>query len=224
MESVGRSDERLRDDVIQELRWDSNIGKIQIGVQVDHGVVSLTGAVPSLATKIAAVRAVHRIRGVLDVADELEVVAPGAPAPNDLEVAQAVRHTLEWNVLVDDRKIRSTVHEGFVTLEGEVRNLRQREDAVHAIRGLKGVRGVIDKITVAPSETDPGVARRAIEEALERRAEREAERIKVSVEDGTVTLSGRVHSWAERDAIVGAVSHTPGISSVSDHLRIDPWF
>ena len=219
----GKTDEKLRDDVLRELEWDSRVGGIQIGVQAERGVVTLSGTVPGLMTKIAAVRAAHRVHGVLDVADEMQVVLPGDPGLTDVEVARAVRHALEWDILVDDRRIQSTVHEGLVTLEGTVENIRQCEDAARAVRGLKGVRGVVNRIAVLPSEVDPRVARRAIERALERRAEREADRIAVSVQEGTVTLCGSVHSWAERDAIVGAVSHAPGISAVSDRLKIDPW-
>jgi osmotically-inducible protein OsmY len=219
----GKTDEQLRDDVLRELEWDSRVGRIQVGVQVQRGIVTLSGAVPTLMARLAAVRAAHRVHGVLDVADEMEVVLEGTQELPDVEIARAVRHALEWDVLVDDRRIQSTVHEGVVTLEGTVETIHQSEDAAHAVRGLKGVRGVVNRITVRPSEVDPKVARRAIERALDRRAEREAERIGVSVEAGTVTLAGSVHSWAERDAIVGAVSHAPGISSVSDHLKIDPW-
>jgi osmotically-inducible protein OsmY len=223
IEKSGKSDEQLRDDVLRELEWDSRVAPIQVGVQVERGVVTLSGTVPSLMTRLAAIRAAHRVHGVLDVADEIDVALPGKPGLTDAEIARAVRHALEWDVLVDDRRIQSTVDEGVVTLEGRVETIRQSEDAAHAVRALKGVRGVVNRIEVSPSEVDPAIARRAIDRALERRAEREAERIGVSVSDGTVTLAGTVRSWAERDAIVGAVSHAPGISSVSDHLKIDPW-
>lgn len=61
-----------------------------------------------------------------------------------------------------------------------------------------------------------------IEEALERRAEREAKRINVEVVDSTVTLSGAVRSWAEKRAILGAVSHAPGVRTVEESLFVDP--
>lgn len=73
-------------------------------------------------------------------------------------------------------------------------------------------------------KVQPGEVRKKIEDALERRAEREAERIQVGVDDGTVTLTGRVRSWLEKDAVVGAVGHAPGVRSVSDKLRVDPFF
>jgi hypothetical protein len=33
-----------------------------------------------------------------------------------------------------------------------------------------------------------------------------------------------VHSWQEKRAVVGSISHVPGVSAIRDHLRIDPYF
>jgi osmotically-inducible protein OsmY len=63
-----------------------------------------------------------------------------------------------------------------------------------------------------------------IEFALERRADREAERLRIEVSDGEVDLWGRVHSWQERRAVLGSISHAPGVTQVRDHFRIDPYF
>jgi osmotically-inducible protein OsmY len=222
--AAARSDAEILGDVQTELQWDTRVNESEIGVRVRTGIVTLTGAVGSYIEKIHAVRAAHRVRGVLAVADEIEVRHAGMAAQTDTELARAVRHALEWDAFVDDRKIRSTVSEGFVTLEGEVEFLSQREDADRAVRRLKGVRGVLNKIFVRPSRIEPSAVRHRIEEALERRAEREADRIAVDVKDGLVTITGRVHSWQERDSVVGAASHAPGVHSVRDNLRVDPWF
>lgn len=66
--------------------------------------------------------------------------------------------------------------------------------------------------------------REAIEEALARRAEREARHIKVDVHDNQVKLAGPVRSWAEKRAILGIVRHAPGVSAVEDSLFVDPMF
>ena len=141
----------------------------------------------------------------------------------DTEVAKDVRFALEWEAFVPDQSIRSTVSDGLVTLEGPVNTLLQKEDAARAIRGVRGVKGVNNWLTVAPVKADPVQLRNSIEQALERRAEREAERIRVTVEDGVVTLEGRVRTWPQRTAVLGAVSHAPGVREVKDHLSVNPW-
>lgn len=218
-----RTDRDIQHDVLLELRWDSRVRETEIGVEVDNGVVTLTGTVDSYAKKIAAKEAAHRVCGVLDVADDVVVKLPGSLRRTDTEIAHAVREALEWNAFVPDTRIRSTVGDGWVSLEGEVSTLREKEDAEAAVRSLAGVRAVNNRLTVMPVKADPARLRQSIEEALERRAEREAEKIRVSVENGTVTLEGRVRTWPEKKAVLGTVSHAPGVRQLRDRLAVNPW-
>lgn len=221
--AVKKSDREIQQDVFRELRWDSRVDQTEVGVEVEEGIVTLSGTVNSYAKKLAAREAAHRVVGVLDVADDIQVRTPGGRDRTDTEIAQAVRAALEWDAFVPDQKIRSTVAEGFVTLEGEVATLREKEDAGAAVRKLIGVREVRNRLLVAAVKVDPVRLRKSIEEALERRAEREAERIRVRVEDGTVVLEGKVRTWPEKQAILGAVSHAPGVREVTDKLAVNPW-
>lgn len=221
--TVKKSDLEIQQDVMRELRWDTRIGPTEVGVEVDKGIVTLTGTVENFAKKHAATEAAHRLAGVLDVANDITVHLAGSPGKTDTEIARAVRHALEWDAFVPDRHIRSNVSEGWVTLEGEVEFLRECEDAARVVRRLEAVKGVWNQITVTPKKVDPVALRNMIEDALERRAEREAEQIGVAIDDGTVTLSGKVRSWLEKDAVVGAIGHAPGVRTVNDKLRIEPW-
>jgi osmotically-inducible protein OsmY len=218
-----KSDGQIKQELERELRWDTRVEETEVGVTVNQGVVALTGTVSSYAKKMAAQEAAHRVAGVLDVANDLQVKVPGSLSRTDMEVAQAVRHGLQWDVLVPDQRISSTVSDGWVTLEGSVDNLREREDAGRTVRFLRGVKGVHNKLIVSAQEIEPEEVRAVIEEALERQAEREASRIRVTVDNGAVTLAGEVRSYAEKRAILGAASHALGIRVVHDHLRISPY-
>lgn len=214
------TDAELQERVINELRWDPNVDVAAIGVEVAEGVVTLTGVVRSFAEVLAAEEAVHRVSGVLDVANNLEVKQPDAGAPSDTEIAQAVRRVLEWHVHIPHERIHSTVTSGIVSLEGAVPYLSQREEAARLVLNLVGVRGVANRIAVEGPLIKPATVRRAIVGALERRADREAERIQVTVHDGTVRLSGHVHSWQEKQAVLGAARSTGGVRKVEDALQI----
>ena len=218
-----KSDREIQEDVLNELRWDSRIHQEEVGVQVDEAVVTLTGTVDSWAKKLAAKEAAHRVMGVRDVADDVRVQLPGSLQKTDTEIAQDVRFELELDTYDAEQSIRSTVSDGLVTLEGQVNTLMQKEDAARAIRNVRGVKGVNNWLTVAAFKADPGQLRKSIEQALERRAEREAEKIRVTVDDGIVTLNGRVRTWPERTAVLGAVSHATGVREVRDHLTVNPW-
>lgn len=217
-----KRDAEIQQDVLRELRWDTRVEETEVGVEVDSGVVTLTGTVSSWAKRLAAQDAAHRVIGVLDVANDIQVKWPGTAGRTDTELAHAVRGALEWDVFVPHQRIRTTVSEGEVTLEGEVDQLRQREDAAGAVRNLEGVRRVTNRITVKPSHQPAATeVRKAIEEALERQVAREARRIHVDIRDGRVTVSGTVRSWAEREAVLGAARGTPGVASVANKLTIE---
>lgn len=216
-----KTDAQIHHDVLEELKWDSRVDETEVGVQVASGIVTLTGTVASWAKRVAAQEAAHRVMGVLDVANDIHVKVPGSQARTDTEIAQAVRQALEWDVFVPHKGISTTVSDGAVTLEGTVERWSQRSDAERAVRNLAGVRIIVNKLVVTPTQRVTDDVRHAIEEALERRAQREARRIAVEIVDGTVTLSGNVHSWAEHKSVVAAARFTPGVTAVEDKLRTE---
>ena len=215
-----KSDGEIQLDVLRELGWDTRVEEAEIGVQVRSGVVVLTGTVGAWAKKLAAQEAAHRVKGVLDVVNDLEVVVPGAGAKSDVQIALAVRRALEWDVYVPHEAITSTVAGGVVTLEGTVETFGDREDAHRAVRYLDGVRAVVNRIEVRPGQVATEKVRAAIEEALGRRADREADRIQLRVEGDHVSVTGVVGSWGERLAVLGAARGTIGVRVVEDHLRV----
>ena len=215
-----RTDRDIHQAVLRELQWDSRVDETEVGVEVDRGVVTLTGTVSSYGKKIAAQEAAHRVAGVLDVANDIKVRVAGDPR-TDTEIASAVRNLLEWDSFIPQDKISTTVMNGRVTLTGQVPFWADRQSAERVIRNLVGVAGITNNITVHAPEVAPETIRTTIEQALERRAEREARRIEVRVKDGTVALFGKVRDWEEKKAVLGSVSHGPGVRRVEDHLVIE---
>jgi len=219
-----RSDRDLKQRVLRELRWDSRVSCASINVEVNDAVATLCGSVPTYAQKMAAQEAAHRVAGVLDVANDIEVNPSAHFMRGDTELARAVRSALEWDALLPDEQILSTVSDGWVMLEGEVNNERERTDAERVIERLTGVVGVMNKLSIRKQVVDEDQLRAEIEDALQTRADRESGRLRIEVHEGAVDLFGRVHSWQERRAVLGSISHAPGVTQVRDHLRIDPYF
>jgi osmotically-inducible protein OsmY len=219
---IKKADTQIHQEVLEELRWDPRVDETDVGVEVDDGVVTLTGTVTGWARRVAAEEAVRRVAGVLDVANDVKIKPTEGSIRSDTEIARAVRHALEWDVFVPDVRITSSVSDGWVTLDGVVERWSEREDAERAVRNLAGVRNVLNNILVEPPATVSADVRRHIEKALERRTERELRRIRIDVHDGVVTLTGAVGSPAERRSIVGAARSTSGVRSVDDKLHIEP--
>src|SRR2546422_5894179 len=74
--AVARSDEQIQKDVLAELKWDARLQPNEIGVAVKDGIVTLMGWVDSYTKRWAAEEAAHRVRGVLAVANDIEVRLP----------------------------------------------------------------------------------------------------------------------------------------------------
>jgi osmotically-inducible protein OsmY len=216
-----KSDSEIRDDVIDELRWDPQITDPDaIGVAVKDGAVTLTGHVPTYAEKLAAARAAERVYGVKAVANDLQVKLAGAPR-DDSDLAVAIAHVLENNVQVPEGRVHARVSSGWVTLDGEVDYDYQRREVERMVRQVRGVVGVTDNITVKPPAS-PDRVQQMIEEALRREAELDARSIRVEVSDHTAKLYGQVHSIHEASAARAAAASAPGVATVDSHLIISP--
>lgn len=217
-----KTDDELKHEVMRELSWDTRTWNQKIDVDVDEGVVTLSGTTSSYRQKEAAQAAAHRVLGVMDVANDI-LIKIDRPH-SDVEIAHAVRQALEWDAFLPDSEITSTVSAGWVKLEGKVDSLTERAEAVRTVENLTGVAGVVNELKVEVPKPDVKNLRESIETALERRADREAERFRVVLADGEVSLFGRVHSWPEKKAVVGSISHARGVTKINDHLKIDPYF
>ena len=216
-----KTDAQLKDDVIEELRWDPQISDADaIGVGVKDGAVILSGHVPSYAEKLAAAQAAERVNGVKAVANDLKVELPGAPR-DDVDIAEAIAHVLEWNVQVPEDRVHATVEHGWVTLEGEVDHDHQRREVERMARHVRGVTGLLNNITVRPP-ANPAQVQTLIEEMFKRQAEADAVHIRVEVSDHTARLYGQVHSLQEANAAQAAAASAPGVASVESHLVIAP--
>jgi osmotically-inducible protein OsmY len=214
-----KSDTQLRTDVLAELDWDPAIKAGTIGVTAKEGVVTLTGHLGSHAEKLAAERAAQRVQGVKALAVEITVKLPAGDERTDADIARAVEHALEWNVLVPNGKIKPMVEAGWVTLNGEVEWEYQSGAAENAVRRLMGVTGVSNLVKISPRVHAAEVEKK-LREALARQAQRESDRIQISVDGSKVALRGSVHSFAESYAVQNAAWSVPGVTSVENDLVV----
>jgi len=214
-----KTDTELKRDIEAELAWDPSINANAIGVAVKDGIVTLTGHIDTYAEKRRAEKALRRVAGVRAIALELDVRLSPDHECSDADIAEAARAALRGNTSVPERAIRLTVEKGWITIEGEVEWEYQRKGIDQALRHLMGVVGLSNqvKLKLAPLPSD---VQQRIQGALVRQALRDANRVKVEIRNGIVSLTGSVHSWQERDAARGAAFSAPGVSGVVNELTV----
>jgi osmotically-inducible protein OsmY len=216
-----RSDMDVKRDVEAELRASPDIDATDIAVAVKNGVVTLSGYVRSYSQKWEAERDAKRVAGVVGVANDIEVRLPIFNQRPDPEIARDAVAAIQAQLPYSADHIRLVVRDGWVTIEGSVEWNYQRERAETAVRRLRGVKGVTNLISLQP-RVPPIEIKRKIEEAFRRSAEIDAARITVATDGGTVTLSGTVRSWAERQEAERTAWATPGVVKVENHIVVSP--
>ncbi|PPQ29083.1 ornithine aminotransferase [Rhodopila globiformis] len=216
-------DMTLQARVMDELVWVPNVDTAHIGVTARNGVVTLSGIVSTLAEKLAAERAVRRVKGVRGIAEEIIVRPANAHKQADEEIAERAVKILAWDVEVPGPQIQVKVEKGVVTLTGFVTYQFQKQAAENDIRRLGGVTGIVNLIELRAAGVSPAQSEgvhEMIEEALRRSAELEALQIRVEVAGPKVTLEGKVKSWWERSVAENAAWSAPGVTQVDNRLAI----
>lgn len=211
--------EQLQKDVTDELRYEPLTFASAVNVAVNDGVVTLTGQVDTYSMKLAAERAVKRVRGVAVVVQAMTVKTPVSQLITDEQIGHAILSTFEWHTDIPRDKLTTEVQQGWITLCGAVDWQYQRQAAEQAVESLTGVRGVTNQIQVMSDVVAQGVKNK-ITNALQRRVNLEAQQIKVETKGSHVILSGTVRSFAQRQEVKDAAWAVSGVWSVEDNLTV----
>lgn len=218
-----KTDEQIKVDIGNHLKWDARIDASDIRVTVDDGTVKLKGHVPSTTARAAASEDAHKVGGVLSVDNNLDVQFPESKTvPSDEDIQFNVKTNFSCDSDLNSYKIDVSVEDGWVTLEGTVDALWEKAMAKNEAMDVHGVIGVTNTLAVVPTEDyrDEDIAEDIVN-ALERNVHVTASDIDVKVENGEVTLKGTVDTLQERNHAFDAVRHTDGVVSVDNEIRVD---
>lgn len=215
-------DDKIRKEVLDELKWDSRIDAKSVTVIARNGAVTLSGEVSTYQERAAAADAAASVADVENVINQISIRQqdPSAQAPGP-DLLELIRTTLQWNTRVSETEIQARVADGVVTLDGSVDTHWKRPYIEEIIGNVRGVVAIQNNITVVPtrSVTDQIIAEDVMA-ALHRNLVVDVASIEVRVENAIVTLSGRVSSHAERKAAENDASITSGVTGVRNKLTI----
>jgi osmotically-inducible protein OsmY len=217
-----KKDSGIKDDVLSELKYEPSIKTTDIGVLVKDGAVTLTGFVATYGEKWHAVRAAKRVSGVRAVADDIKVKLADSHERTDGEIAASAADHISWLISVPKNKVDITVREGWISLKGQLEWWHQKYAVENAVHFLAGVKGVTNLITVN-STTSASEIKTLIEKAFARNALLESNKIKIETSGNSVTLKGKVKTYAEKDEAEQVAWAAPGVSSVENKIKVE-WF
>ena len=154
------SDNEVRENLSNKLRYDRigyGIVFNNLGVAVEHGIVTVTGNVRDYADRDSAIAIVSTTAGVKDVVDEI-AVAPASIMDDTLRIrlARAIYgdSSLRKYALDPQAPIRIVVVNGNVELAGVVLNDMDRQMAYMRANSVPGVFSVTNNIAVASQVTE----------------------------------------------------------------------
>jgi osmotically-inducible protein OsmY len=142
---------------------------------------------------------------------------------SDDEIRNSVVMELKWDPKITSSDIAVAVKDGVVTLSGFASSYWEKDAAEKAVKRVYGVRGVANDIEVKAllSRTDPEIARDAVQE-LQNHISIPADRIKVTVRSGWVTLEGSVEWQFQKAMAEAAVKKLRGVLGVTDNIEVKP--
>lgn len=202
--------------------WDQRINASNIQVESKNGKIILKGTVPSYLMRNQATESSYLVNGVESVDNELQIKYPAVikKTPESALIKNA-QIALELNVSIDASKIDVKASGGNLTLEGTVDALWKKDIAENVVSELSGVKSILNKITIVPTEdkVDTEIADDIVN-AVDRHYELDPDDINIKVKEGKITLSGNVPSWDSREELINVVKNTSGVIDFKDNLKI----
>ena len=198
-----------------------------VKASVENGIVTLTGTVDVYDTKADADKRVHRIKNVKGVENNIEVEGPEIPdAELQDKLVRAIQYDRVGYGTTAFNAIGVQVQNGVVTLGGHAYGPVDADSAVAVAANTKGVKDVINDIQVDPVSPMDDRTRIAVYRAvygfpsLNKYAIDPGKPIRISVQNGNVTLYGVVDSQADKDAAGIRANSVPGVFKVTNNLVV----
>jgi osmotically-inducible protein OsmY len=217
--AISRTDLEVRRDVSDVLASDIRVDAQHLDVEVVDGIVYVRGAVPSLYEKRIATEITNRIKGVIDVVNELRVASPSPR--HDHEIGTDLRAALRRDCWVDETRIEPTVQDGKVHLTGVVSSYAEKSYAETDAWSVPGVTDVANDLEIQSRESrsDEEIAEH-IRADLGHNIRIDPAAVIVSVESGVVTLRGTVAAIEQKWLSDEIAWWTAGVRDVVNELRV----
>lgn len=198
-----------------------------VSVAVRNGVVNLSGTVELCAYKEEAEKKAQQNKQAAAIHNEIKVAGPRVP---DQELLRKLIEKVQYDRVgygtTPFNAISVSVRDGVVTLGGHACGPTDKDSAISEVTHTRGVQDVIDEIEVDP--VSPMDDRIRIQVArsiygsppLNKYAIDPGKPIRISVQNGNVTLFGVVDNQMDKDIANVLANSVPGIFKVTNQLEV----
>ena len=193
----------------------------EVDVELDRGIVTLSGSLPSLWARQRVTERLSLLRGLRGIVNQIEIPATGI---DDQNIQQSVDFLLTEDAVTGKQSVEPSVESGKVTLRGNVDSHVQKLAAARLAARVKGVIDVNSSELVVNDTTtrSDGEIKNDVQRRLAINPTLDASRLTIEVDSGNVKLSGKVDSLAERSQIE-IQSWLTGVKSVdAKEIEVDP--
>lgn len=166
------------------------------------------------------------VRGT--ILSALVLAATGAAQARDNNLSdRGVQHAVEDRIYFDSAvphdRIDVSAVDGIVTLQGTTNSILAKERAARLAETIKGVRAVVNRITVKPTQ-EPSAKEltQDVERALQSDAATDSYKLTAKADDqGQVTLSGTVDSWQSSQLAKQVAMSVRGVTGVTNNIAVN---
>lgn len=147
-----RSTTELEQTVREALASHAALAGTDVHADVSNGTVTLTGTADCYARKVTAQQVAHRVPGVREVINLIEIPVSGFYGWRDVDLFEGAQRALASHYLFSKHPVDVAVDKGWIRLRGKVGSEFERAEAEHAISTLPNLRGIRNDLrVVAPS-------------------------------------------------------------------------
>lgn len=225
LEVTDQIDRQIQSDLVKQFNQDRFKG---VHISVSEGVIDLTGGVELFAYKEDAEKKAHRAKDTVAVRNRIQVTGTKV-SDQDLQtkLVQKLQFDRVGYGTSAFNAISVMVHDGSVKLGGHAYSPTDKNSALSAISYTPGVQNVIDEIEVDPvSPMDDGIRMNVARliyghPSLMRYSIDPVKPIRISVQNGQVTLYGVVDSSADKAMAFIRANGAPGVFKVTNELQVE---
>jgi osmotically-inducible protein OsmY len=227
-----KTDPEIRTDVIQSLAVDPVTELFEIDVSVNDKVVTLKGMVNSHIEKQAAGKVAKSVSGLKDVKNL--ILFDHKTSRPDVDFANDIKKALAWDTLVDDALIQVSVKKRKVELKGTVGSAAEKSRAItHAwLPGIKEVDADLLKVDRWARDKDMRAEKyllkpddkikEAVDDAILQDPRVLSTTVDTRVDNGLVTLTGKVNTLSAKQAAAQDARNTVGVIRVKNRIKVTP--